>query len=188
MNNIYFFIEGKSDKAFLKPFITRFFKIKLEEIVYIVFNGKKKFKKNLSKRIKSITKNDKAIILIDQDNENCKKLKQQILDECKEATSNILIRIACRELENWYLGDIESIIKIYPKSKAINYDKAKYRNIDSLEGSKELSQITNKEYKKIEGSEQLGKIINTNFNKNKSLSFKIFCKSLERFIIPSTTC
>ena len=51
-------------------------------------------------------------VLVDKDAEDCKKLKKSLLRACQNAASRkvkkLTIRIACSELESWYLGDLQA--------------------------------------------------------------------------------
>jgi hypothetical protein len=53
-----------------------------------------------------------------------------------------LIRIPCRELEAWYLGDMKAIEQAYPKFNASKFqNKEKFRNPDHCRASSELKKI-----------------------------------------------
>ena len=105
--------------------------------------GKSDLKKSIPKKL-AVFSNwhtpAKVIIIHDQDSSDCKLLKQQLLDLCTYRNAcPVLIRIACRELENWYLGDMVALESLYPKFKAHQHqDKAKYRQVDRVFGSEEL--------------------------------------------------
>lgn len=85
----------------------------------------------------------KLIVIQDQDANDCMVLKEEL----REAANNdhgipVLIRIACRELENWYLGDMEALAAIYPGFKPAKFrERAKYRVVDSTYGAKECATL-----------------------------------------------
>jgi hypothetical protein len=70
-------------------------------------------------------------------------LKETLLGLCgASSTVKVLVRIACRELENWYLGDLAAVEKAYPDRKVASWQaKARYRNPDKLAGSDEMKKI-----------------------------------------------
>ena len=114
-----FYLEGRSDREFLKNFLPRKFpKIKDNsvEVRYIIFEGKIGMNQYLKKKLQSYRDSRKShfIILRDQDSENCIKVKEVLTQICQSAgKTNFSIRIACRELENWYIGNLAAIGKIY---------------------------------------------------------------------------
>jgi hypothetical protein len=87
--------------------------------------GKQHLKKEIPNKIRAYRHSRipvKVIIIQDQDSDDCKILKarlKQLVDDSGPIPN--LIRIACRELEAWYLGDLEAIQMIYPHFKGNYY-------------------------------------------------------------------
>ncbi len=146
--------------------------------------GKSDLKKSIPRKIRTFSNfyiPAKVIIIQDQDSSDCKELKQQLLNICSEnGTCPVLIRISCRELENWYLGEMEAIEKVYPsfKAKSRKY-KAKYRNVDKLLGSVELSKAIST-FQKGYASKNIPKHLN--IEKNNSTSFKHLITGVKKFL------
>ncbi len=87
----------------------------------------------------------RVVILIDRDDEDCKKLKKQLEKIAKDAGLatkkhplkgrwQVVTRIACEELEAWFLGDPEAICQAYPKIPAGYITGQKYRAPDEIKG------------------------------------------------------
>lgn len=184
---IEFLLEEQSMKFFLIDFLPRILpqNMKFEEDYFIrVFNGKQDLKRNLPFKIKAYSnfqEKVKVFILHDQDSSDCRLLKNELLEICKKnGNCELMIRIVCKELESWYLGDLESIEKIYPKFNSIKYkNKSKFRNPDNLIPSNELNNL-NIGFQKLYASRQMGKIIS--IDENRSISFKQFLRGIEKFI------
>lgn len=105
--------------------------------------GKSDLRKSIPTKMKVFStfyRPAKIIIIHDQDSNDCRELKAQLQALCStEGACPVLIRIACRELENWYLGDMDAIEGLYPEWIAEKMSrKAKYRIVDNTFGSKEL--------------------------------------------------
>ena len=69
----------------------------------------------------------KLIIIHDQDSNDCRNLKSELEKLVRDVNgaSLLLIRIACRELENWYLGDFDAVEKVAHEHKLqIVFDKS----------------------------------------------------------------
>ncbi len=68
---------------------------------------------------------DRIIVVIDQDRDDCERLKQDIwamgissgLTQPAESSSDpmLRVRIAMTELESWFLGDVHAVRAAYPR-------------------------------------------------------------------------
>ena len=123
----------------------------------------------------------KVIIIHDQHSSECKELKIT-LEELVNINSNLpfLVRIVCRELEAWYLGDMEAIEKAYPNFKASRYKKwAKFRNPDLCNAAYEIKQLI-PNFQKGMASKEISKHLNLDHNNSKS--FNIFISGIKKFL------
>ena len=123
----------------------------------------------------------KVLIVHDQDSNDCIRLKNNLQTLCEPYTTiPVVVRIVCKELENWYLGDLAAIEKVYPDSKATSLiGKSIYRNPDSVFGGYELQKMT-KYFSKIHASREVPK--NMKISKNNSPSFNHFLNGLSNLI------
>ena len=186
MKNLVFFLEERSAKEMLKKFIPRLFPDRVNPIC-IVFNGKQDLEKKLIKRLNGWNKPRSVfVILVDQDQENCKSVKQRLIEKCDKSKSShqIIIRIACHELESWYFGDLEAVSKALQKPGLIRYrEKREYRSPDKIrDPSEKLAKITNGIYQKVSSSRDIGCYLSVQSNTNRSHSFKVFIKGIEKII------
>lgn len=147
-------------------------------------NGKSDLKKSIPNKVKVFSnyfEPVKLIIIHDQDSNNCKLLKKSLTELCKSnGDCPTLIRIACKELESWYLGDMDAIEKVYPKFKAKNFKRiAKFRNPDLLQASQELK-ILIPEFQKGFASKNISKFIS--IEESTSSSFKHLISGIKKFL------
>ena len=107
MSCVVFFLEEDSAKAFLENFIPRFFS-QNNEYIYVTFEGKQDMEKQLPRKLRNWQRPDSLFVIVrDQDSGDCVKIKEKLSNIClKAGKPDCLIRIACRELESWYLGDL----------------------------------------------------------------------------------
>lgn len=146
--------------------------------------GKQDLKKSIPKKVKAYQHYSipvKVIIIHDKDSSDCRVLKIG-LEELVNTNSNIpsLIRIACQELEAWYLGDMDAIENVYPQFKADRYRNwSIFRNPDTCNASDELRKIIPTFQKGIASSE-IAKYID--LNRNKSESFKHLISGIKKFL------
>jgi hypothetical protein len=179
-------VEEKSMGAFLEVFLPKLLPtgFSLNENCFVrTHNGKQDLQKKIPTILKSYKRYPfpvRLMVIHDQDSANCIELKNKIIDliEKNSERINYLVRIACKELENWYLGDLESIEHVYPNSKASSHlNKAKFRNPDLLNGTEEMEKFSI-EFSKINCAREMAKVIS--ISKNKSHSFNQFCIGIQK--------
>ncbi|PHX54925.1 DUF4276 domain-containing protein [Tychonema bourrellyi FEM_GT703] len=160
------------------------------EVTYICIphQGKQDLANSIPKKIKAFeyAPKTKFIIVHDQDSHDCKELKSELFRICQTAgQANILIRIICRELESWFLGDLAAVEKAYnlkPNSLSKQQSKQKYRDPDRLNSAKqELKKLINEysaEY--YAGTHSKAIAPHLSLTENKSRSFQVFLESLKK--------
>lgn len=163
-------VEEPSMHIFLKGLLPRVLpnNWKLGANCFIrVHEGKSDLQKKLPKLFKAYAYYPQQVyvlILHDQDGYDCLELKYKLKKRIGTTNVPYLIRIACRELENWYLGDLSSIEQIYPGSNALHMiNKAKFREPDRLQGTQELKRF-HKNFSKTSAARKFGRVISLNVN------------------------
>ena len=156
MNELVFFLEEESAKVMLQSIVAKL-QLEQQDIAtrYIVFEGKQHLDQNLERKLRGyVNPQARFIVLRDQDGSDCKTLKSKLAAICKKARKTAVIRIACHELEAFYLADLKAVeLGLGISSLASKQHQAKYRNPDSLpNAAQELEKLTAHRYQKIAGS------------------------------------
>ena len=189
MIQLHIFTEEESFKIFLDNFLP---KIIPPDISYFIHphQGKQNLEKAIRTTVPSISKIPGSRILItrDQDSGDCKFVKQEperIIHG--NVQSPYYIRIICRELECWYLGDLSCIEKIYPRFNSSKYrNKKTFRNPDLVQNSSKLicqivPELKDRDYlPKIQTASKMGKCLCT--ESNNSTSFRQFTSAIKDLI------
>lgn len=181
MNEIVFLLEEQSASEFIRILAAKFFSNDVK-LTFIVFEGKRDLEKRIGIKLRAyLNPGAFFIVLEDQDSADCKRLKQKLLQKCTEAGKSdlCLVRIACKELESWYLADLAAVEKAYNKpGLSEEQDREKFRNPDRLANpTQELRRLV-PEFQKISGARQIASHIDT-ANK-RSRSFAVFMQGLEK--------
>jgi len=171
MKTLVFFLEEPSAKAMLEGIMPRI--LPQQWLVrYIVFQGKQDLEKNLAQKIHHWQMpNSVFVVMRDQDSGDCRAIKSRLNRLCEGGKDKcILIRIACRELESFYLGDLAAVEQGLNLSGLRNLQqKKKYRNPDNLGSpSNELSALTGDAYHKLSGSRAIAPFMALDHNCSKS--------------------
>ncbi len=135
MTTLHIFTEETSAKNVFEVLLP---KILPESIFFRIYphQGKQDLEHALKTSLPSISRIPGAKILItrDQDSSDCKEVKAEILELVGEnCRCDFLIRIVCKELESWFLGDLEAVKYAYPRFKPEQYvNDALFRNVDKI--------------------------------------------------------
>lgn len=160
MSELIFMLEEPSARAVLEGLLP---KVLPAEVVprYVVFEGKQDLEKQLVRKIRGYRNPDaRFVVMRDQDsNPDCKAVKAKLIELCRQAGKpNTLVRIACRELESFYLGDLAAVERGLEITGLVRHQPNKlFREPDRLGSpSKELKTLTKGLYQKVGGSRNIG--------------------------------
>jgi len=179
-SSVLFLLEEESACEMLKKLMPRHFPA--ISCKFRNFSGKPDLLSRLEKTIRNHTDQDcHFVIVCDQDADNCIELKRRISESCQKAGRKTVchIRIACRELESWYLAQLDVVSQHFGFPEIINLQNKKYRYPDHVEKpSEELRRITKGNYQKVKGSRIMGEYLNLTVDR--STSFKNFIEVLKK--------
>jgi hypothetical protein len=179
MRKVIFLLEEASMKAFLEAFLPRI----MPDLDFLCLSheGKQDLEKSIPRKIKAWV-NAVFVVVRDNDNADCLTIKARLQHICQEnGRSDVLIRIACQELEAWFLGAPQTLAEVYLRPKLSQLgQKAKYRNPDRLGSpSMELIKLV-PEFKKIDGARRMGTLMPMVETQNRSKSFRVFLEGVKR--------
>ena len=161
MRELVFFLEEPSAKAMLETLLPRMLDQSIA-VRCVPFEGKQDLEKQLTRKIRAY-QNQRArfIVLRDQDSHpDCSAVKQRLLDLCEASgkADHCLVRIACRELETFYLADLAAVEQALTlKGLSGLQPSRKFKSPDQLGSpSHELKMLTKGAYEKVAGSRAIG--------------------------------
>jgi hypothetical protein len=190
MITLHVFTEEASAKNVFQVLLP---KIIPETVYFRIYphQGKKDLEKALQKSLPSISRipGSKILVTCDQDSSDCKNVKENLeslfSNNCQ---CDYLIRITCKELESWFLGDLEAVQLAYPRFKPDHHqNKAEFRNVDKIsEPNKFLLRIipeyaSRDSLPKLETSENISRHLD--ITRNKSKSFNSTISAIKRLTI-----
>lgn len=182
MKTIAFFLEERSAQVMLEEFIKTHFTFDPAEydFRYVVHEGKQDLENHLERRLKGWrTPNTVFLIMRDQDSGDCKMIKQKLRKKCNDAGHpDAIIRIACHELESFYLGDPAAVEKGLNLTNIVKKNNQRiFKEPDNVDQpSRALEQYTNRNYQKVDGSRRIAPFLDPKMNK--SHSFNVLYDSL----------
>lgn len=141
----------------------------------------------------------RIVILIDQDNADCRALKRKLnkmvaevglipKSKAHQGTFQVLNRLAIEELEAWFFGDPQALSAAYPKIPVHLLNRSWYRTPDSIAGgtAEALERIlkNHRYYRtgmpKIEVARSISAYMDP--ARNRSKSFQVFREGIQEIV------
>ena len=122
--HILLLVEGGSEERFMRTFLPHLgFKADVDFFLRS-YGGRAHWKSRTRKDLRGWKTPEVRKFIIQQDQEelsnDCKKVKQDILnwvkEQCPKQSKRLLVRITCRELEAWYLGNPDALWEAFPEA------------------------------------------------------------------------
>ncbi len=161
------------------------------------YTDKQTFLNRLPNRLhgyaRSLPPSHRIIVVIDRDNDDCRKLKSCIETMAQKAglrtrqdhrgPAQVIVRIAIEELEAWYFGDWQAVQAAYPRArKPDKYcrapDAIRGGTWEAFEGVMKKSGYFTSGLRKIEAATRIAPHIDP--ARNTSPSFQAFCRTMTR--------
>lgn len=180
MPHLVFFVEEGSMEAMLKEFLPRI--IPGADFVTIAHQGKSDLERMLVRKIRGYqVPGARFIVVRDQDSSDCMRIKQNLTALCRKAGKpDALVRIACREMESWYLADLAAVEAALGVTGLVGKQNSrKFRNPDYLHHpDNELRDLLDGAYRKKPHSEAIGRRLDP--ENTRSPSFRNFVTGVRR--------
>ena len=161
MMEFVFLLEEESAKAMLRGLLPRILDPRVQPRL-IALEGRQDLEKQMVRRMCGyVNPHARFIVLRDQDSApDCKRVKAKLLELCAQAGRQAvsLVRIACHELESFYLADLRAVEMAFGLNGLVRHQKtARFRAADRVDSpSRELEKLTQGTYQKVSGSRRIG--------------------------------
>ena len=177
------FVEEPSAAELLAALLPRILPAGIHINRPIVFEGKQDLERNLQLKLRAWRVPDtRFVVLRDQDSADCVDVKAGLARLCREAgRPNTLVRVACHELESWYMGDLAAVGRAYGIDLGRHQNNSKFRDPDRLNNAaQELIRLSRGRYQKKAGSRAIAPHLDP--DRNRSASFAVFCRGVQRLV------
>ena len=178
-----FLLEERSAKFFLDALLPRILPPEVNFLT-IPHEGKQDLRRSIPRKLKGwLHPEDRFIVVHDQDSSDCRSLKAELQMLClSSGRSDVKVRIACRELESWYLGDLASLDQEYGSKLQLQQDSRLFRTPDAIVNpSQELARRI-PSFSKTDAARRMGRIID--LQNNGSHSFRLLLQTINAFLMP----
>ena len=176
-----FLLEERSMQEFLKGLLPRLIPRDVD-FKLIPHEGKADLERSLPRKLRAWRDPDARFVVVrDQDSGDCVAIKQCLVFLCRGAgRGDALVRIACRELESWYLADLAAVDAAYGTRLQRRQGQTKFRDPDRLgTPSREIAALV-PSFGKVSGARLLGPLLT--IDNARSPSFKHFVRGLRALV------
>lgn len=184
MHTIVFCLEEPSAWEMLRGILPRLLPDNVTSR-HMIFEGKSDLDKRIVGRIRGWKSPDTHfLILRDKDASDCRTLKAALLSKATTAgRSDTVIRIACHELESFYLGDLKAVESgLGIRNLAKHQDRNKYRTPDRCaNAAEEMVKLSARRYQKIAGSREIAPHLRLD-GSNRSRSFNVLIEGIKKIV------
>ena len=180
---IVFLLEEPSMKHLLETLLPRLFPgwVPGLNFLCIQHEGKSDLRKSIPRKIRAWqAPEDRFIVVHDQDSAECRSLKADLQTLCTDTSkAACLVRIVCRELEAWYLGDLEALAEEYADSSLLHVrTRKKFNDPDSCDQPSRWLEKHVNGFQKISAAARMGRRLHP--GSNRSRSFQVFIEGVRR--------
>lgn len=175
---IIFLLEERSMKEVLDIILPQILPENVE-FRTIPHNGKSDLEESIPHKLKAWRQPDtKFVIIRDQDSADCIEVKKALLDLVEKYERDVLIRIACKELEAWYFGDLKAVSKAYNCNVTELARKKKYRIPDNIGNPKQELRKLFPKHQQLDGARRIA--VHMDVENNTSTSFNYFVSGVKK--------
>lgn len=183
MSTLVFLLEEESARNMLIPVVQQLVPQEIQ-VQFITFSGKQDLERQLVHKLRFwCDSGSRFIILRDKDSGDCGIIKQRLLELARESGKGdaCCVRIACHELESFFLGDLAAVAQGLNVPAVANMQrKQKFRTPDALaNAAEELMKITGGKYSKLAGSRAISPHLKLD-GSNRSHSFGVLLEAIRR--------
>lgn len=120
------------------------------------------------------------VVIRDNDGGDCLALKDRLAKLCLEGRrDSVLVRIACQELEAWYIGEPDALADAYGDEDLRNIArKARFRDADTVQQPSAALERLVPEFQKVSGARRMARFLSK--ERNRSTSFQVLLAGVDR--------
>lgn len=149
--------------------------------------GKSDLEKRLAGKLRGWrTPGTRFVVMRDQNGADCRDVKAKLVDLCLSGgRPDALVRIVCRELEAWYLGDRNALLQAFPEEPRHierELNKRRFRDPDAVVAPAAALSSLMPAFRKRSAARTMGKLLS---RENTSHSYRVFLAGVDRLYAES---
>ena len=153
-----------------------------EHFLCVPHEGKSDLDRSLPRKLAAWNvPGDRFVVLRDNDAANCATVKARLVKLCVDnGRPDTLVRLACQELEAWYLGDLDALAAAYEEPKLCGHAMRKrYVDPDAWEKPSVEVKRSLPTFQKGLGARRMGVALR-GADESRSRSFQVFVAGVQK--------
>jgi hypothetical protein len=177
-----FLLEEPSMKQLLAGLLPRLMPgwVEGEHFLCLPHEGKSDLDRSVPRKLAAWqVPGDRFVVLRDNDAAVCEEVKARLVKLCvASGRPDTLVRLACQELEAWYLGDLEALAATFEQPKLCGPAMRKrFANPDAWQKPSVEVQRLLPQFQKVQGARRMG-IALRGADQSRSRSFQVFVEGV----------
>lgn len=181
MARVVFLLEEKSMRVLLEGFLPRVFPGL--QFLCVAHEGKQDLERSIPRKLKAWREPGVRFVVVrDNDNGDCVRTKERLVAACRDAgREDVLVRIACQELEAWYLGDPDALARAFDDERLREIsNRERFRDPDAVVSPARALEELAPAFQKVSGARLMADHLTE--STNRSRSFQVFIAGLRRVV------
>ena len=174
-----FLLEEESSKRLLEGLLPRLYPEL--DFLCVAHEGKSDLERSIPRKLRAWREPGvRFLIARDNDGGDCVELKRKLTRLCEEGgRADSVVRIACQEIEAWYLGDSNALADAYDDDRLRGIErKARFRNPDAVTKPSDALRSLVPKFQKISGARLMAARLAP--EGNRSASFQALLRGIEK--------
>ena len=169
MSRLVLLLEELSMKVLLEGLLRRLF----PDLPFqcVPHEGKRDLEKSIPRKLRAWREPGvRFLVLLDNDGGDCRALKKRLALLCADAgRPDVSVRIACQELEAWYLGDPDALAACFGNEALRRIrTRARFRDPDTVDRPSAAVQRLVPEFQKVSGARRMAMVLTSHGNNSRS--------------------
>ena len=176
---IVFLLEERSMKVLLQGLLPRLFPDL--RFLCVEHEGKQDLEKSVPRKLRAWREPGvRFLVLRDNDGADCRKVKARLQELCRKGgREDTIVRIACQELEAWYLGDTDALAEAFDRDALRRIsDRARFRDPDTVVQPSGALRDLVPGFQKVSGARRMANFLSP--ESNRSASFRCLLQGIDR--------
>ena len=180
MTKVVFLVEEPSMADLLDGLLPRLFpELRFQCVPH---DGKQDLARSIPRKIRGWREPGvRFVVMQDQNSADCRQVKEKLVQSCRQAgRDDVLVRIVCRELEAWYIGESGALMQTFPNARRNalrELDGRRFRGPDAVVRPADAIANLIPEFQKRLGAKRMAGILS---RENRSRSYQVFVEGVER--------
>ncbi len=179
MSRIVLLVEDQSMRVLLDRLLPRLFPGL--SFLCVKHEGKSDLEKSIPRKLRAWRERGaRFVVLRDTDGADCRELKRSLVKLCRAGgRDDTVVRLACQELEAWYLGDPQAVADAFAQPSVRDLgNRARYRDPDTVQQPAKAIADLVPTFQKVSGARAMA--MHLTAGRNSSRSFQVFFDGIRR--------